>query len=70
MEAIFSGMFFAAGNVVEEELGLSAAADDIVDAHCNAVDTDSVVLIHYKSKLELWYLRRLFPKQEQGARCP
>ena len=40
------GIILADGNVVQEENGLCAAADDIVDAHGNTVDTHGVVLAH------------------------
>ena len=43
----------AAGNVVEEEQGLCAAADDVVDAHGDTVDADGVVLVHLKRELQL-----------------
>ena len=39
-------LVLANGDVVEEEDGLCAAADDVVDAHGDAVDADGVVLVH------------------------
>ena len=39
-------LVLADGDVVEEEDGLCTAADDVVDAHGNAVDADGVVLVH------------------------
>ena len=40
------GHVLAAGDVVQEEQGLGAAADDVVDAHGDAVDADGIVLVH------------------------
>ena len=39
-------LVLADGDVVEEEDGLCAAADDVVDAHGDTVDADGVVLVH------------------------
>ena len=47
------GIVLATGYVIEEEQGLCAAADYIVDAHSHAVDADGVVLVHEKGYLEL-----------------
>ena len=47
------GDVLAAGDVVQEEQGLGAAADDIVDAHGNAVDAHGVVLVHQEGQLQL-----------------
>ena len=44
---------FAAGNVVQEEQGLSSRAGHVVDAHGYAVDAHRVMLIHQKSQLQL-----------------
>ena len=38
-------LIFADGDVIQEEKGLGAAADDVVDAHGHAVDTHGVVLV-------------------------
>ena len=43
----------SAGDVVQEEQGLRAAADDIVHTHCDAVDTDRVVFVHQEGDLQL-----------------
>ena len=42
----------AAGDVIEEEQRLCTAANDIIDAHCHAVNTDGIVLIHQHCNLE------------------
>ena len=42
----FFGNIFAACNVVEEYERSCTAADYIVHAHCYAVNTDSIVLVH------------------------
>ena len=47
------GDILADCNIVKEEQGLCAAADNIVNAHCNTVDADSVVLIQKLGKAEL-----------------
>ena len=47
------GDILADGDVVKEEQGLCTAADDIVDAHGNAVDTDGVMLVHQHGKAQL-----------------
>ena len=39
------GDVLPAGDVIEEEERLCAAADDVVDAHCDAVDADRVVFV-------------------------
>ena len=46
-------VIFAAGDVVQEEEGGSAAADDVVDAHGHAVDADGVMLVHQQSQAQL-----------------
>ena len=46
------GIVLAAGDVIEEEQGLCAAANYVVDAHCHAVYADGVVLVHEKGQLE------------------
>ena len=43
----------AACDVVEEEQRLCTCADDVIDAHRNAVDADRVVLVQQESQLEL-----------------
>ena len=43
----------SAGNIVQEEQGLRAAADDIVDAHGHTVDTDGVMPVHQLRDLQL-----------------
>ena len=43
----------AAGDIVEEEQRLCTAADNVVHAHCHAVDADGVVLIHEEGDFEL-----------------
>ena len=40
-------------NVIEEELRLCAAADDVIDTHCHTIDTNSIMLVHQERKLEL-----------------
>ena len=47
------GDVLAAGNVVQEEQGLCAAADDVVDAHGHGVDADGVMLVHQDGQLDL-----------------
>ena len=47
------GVILAAGDIVKEQKRLRAAADDVVDAHGNAVDTDGVMLVHHHGKFEL-----------------
>ena len=47
------GHVLAAGDVVQEEQGLCAAADHIVDAHGNAVDAHGVMLVQLEGDLEL-----------------
>ena len=42
----------ATGDVVKEEERFGAAANDIVDAHGDAVDADGVMLVHEESDLE------------------
>ena len=46
------GNVFADCDVVKEKQGLRAAADDVVYAHCDRVDTDRVVLVEQKSQLD------------------
>ena len=43
----------AAGDVIQEHQRLCTGADDIVDAHGHAVDTDGIVLIHDHGNLQL-----------------
>ena len=43
----------ADGNVVQEENGLGAAADDVVDAHGHAVDAHGVVLVQQLGDAQL-----------------
>ena len=45
------GVVLAASDVVKEEERLCAAANDVVYAHCNRVDTDGVMLVHEDSEL-------------------
>ena len=47
------GDVLTAGNVVQEEQGLCAHADDVVDAHSHGVDADGVVLVHEDGQLHL-----------------
>ena len=47
------GIVLSAGYIVKEKLWLCTAADDIVNAHGNAVDTDSIVLVQQKCDLYL-----------------
>ena len=47
------GHIFAAGDVVEEKQRLCSAADDVVNAHCHAVNTNGIVLVKQESELEL-----------------
>ena len=47
------GDIFAAGDVIQEKEGLRAAADDIVDAHGDAVYAYRVVLVQAESVLQL-----------------
>ena len=47
------GNYLADSDVVQEEQRLCATADDVVDAHCNCVDTDRIVLVHEHCELEL-----------------
>ena len=47
------GDVLAAGDVVQKQQGLRAAADDVVDAHGHAVDADGVVLVHEEGELQL-----------------
>ena len=44
---------FAQGNIIKEDQGLCAAADDVVDAHCNAVDAHGVMLVQHEGNLQL-----------------
>ena len=43
----------AASDVVQEEQGLRAAADNVIDAHGNRIDADGIMLIHQHGKLYL-----------------
>lgn len=45
------GAVFSAGDIIQKEQRLCSAADNVVDAHRNAVDTYGVVLIHNKRYL-------------------
>ncbi len=45
------GDILSAGDIVQEKLGLRAAAYDVVDAHRHAVDTHGVVPVHSESDL-------------------
>ena len=47
------GDILSAGDIIKEELRLCSAADDVVHAHSNTVDTDSVVLVEDKCDLDL-----------------
>ena len=49
----FFGIVFAAGNVVKKEQGTRAAADNVIDAHCNGVNADGVVLIEQNCHFDL-----------------
>ena len=39
------GDVLAASDIVKEEKGLCAAADNVVDAHCHTVDANGIVLV-------------------------
>ena len=47
------GHILSAGDIVQEEQGLRAAADDIVHAHGHAVNTDGIVLVHQQGNFQL-----------------
>ena len=47
------GEVSAAGDIVEKDDGLRAAADDVVHAHGDAVDPHRVVFIHEERELDL-----------------
>ena len=47
------GDILSAGNIIEEKLWLCAAADYIINAHCNTVDTYGVMLVHDECYLYL-----------------
>ena len=47
------GNILSAGNIIKEKQRLCAYADDIIDAHCNCVNTNGVVLVHKDSHLYL-----------------
>ena len=47
------GDVLAAGDVVQEEKGLGAAADNVVNAHGNGVDANGVMLVHENGQLDL-----------------
>ena len=47
------GDVLAACDIVKEEQRTSTAADDIVDAHSNGIDTDGVMLVHQDCHLDL-----------------
>ena len=49
----FFGNVFTASDIVKEEKRFCAAANNVVYAHCNAVDTDGIVLILNKCELKL-----------------
>ena len=44
---------FARRQIVEEEEGLGALNNDIVDAHRHQIDADRIVLVHHEGDLEL-----------------
>ena len=45
------GNILSASDVIKEEERLRATANNVVYAHCNRIDTDSVVLVHKDSHL-------------------
>ena len=47
------GDVLAACDVVQEEQGAGATADDVVDAHGHGIDADGVVLVHQDGQLDL-----------------
>ena len=47
------GDILADCNIVKEEQGLCAAANNIVYAHCNAVNADGIMLVHKLSQSQL-----------------
>ncbi len=49
----FLRLVFADGDIVQEEQGPGAAADDVVDAHGHAVDADGVVLVQQLGQAQL-----------------
>ena len=63
------GHVLAAGDVVQEEQGLCAAADDVVDAHGHAVDAHGVVLVHQEGDLELGAHAVGAADQHRALRC-
>ena len=46
-------LVLSAGNVIKEKQRSCSAADDVVDAHCNAVDSDGAVPVREEGELEL-----------------
>ena len=51
--SIFSGIDFAASQIIEEKQRLCALNDNIVHTHGNGVDPDRIMLIHGKSDFQL-----------------
>ena len=49
----FFGNILSAGDIVEEEKRLCSAADNVVNAHCNGIDTDCIMLVHEYCELNL-----------------
>ena len=47
------GNVLSAGNIVQEEQGFGAAADDIIHTHGHTVNSDGVMLVHQQGDLQL-----------------
>ena len=47
------GDILAASDVIKEEEGARAAADDVVYAHSNGIDSDGIMLVHKDRELDL-----------------
>ena len=47
------GDIFAAGNIIQEEQRLGAAADDVIDAHGNTVDANGIMLVKKHGNFQL-----------------
>ena len=48
----FFGVVLPNGNIIQEKEGFRAAADDVVDAHSHAVDTDGVMPVQQLGKAQ------------------
>ena len=46
------GNILPAGDIVKEKQGLCSAADNIIDAHGNTVNSDRIMLVHQKRQAQ------------------